>query len=126
MSNLSETITSPAEVTYVHKRIDSTDGIVTHAEFAVVSLRLEPLSNDRGLEFVNASKYLLAEHISGAEAGVRAAAEKGVINGGNVVGIRAVLLDGIYHDVDSNSATFMLAAREAFWEAMHKGSPKLI
>jgi len=127
MNISSETISHLAEATYVHKRIVlGDDGVVMHAEFAFVTLRLEPVPSGGGVEFVNAAaEQLLVEHVVGIQAGVQAAAERGVLNGGPVVDIRATLLEGRYHDMDSNKATFAIAAREAFWEAMRKAGPRL-
>lgn len=128
MGKRPETITRKSEARYTHKKIIAReDGLGVNGEFAVVKLRLEPLSKGSGFQFVNAdTTQLRSEHITGVEEGIRAASERGVIDGGAVVDLRVTLLGGAYHEIDSNARTFNLAAQEAFWEAMRKAGPKII
>jgi len=64
--------------------------------------------------------------IGGVEEGIREAAKTGVLNGGHVVDFRATLIDGAYHEVDSNWSTFSLAGQGALWDGMRKAAPKLL
>jgi elongation factor G len=116
-----ETISRTVEVAFVHKRQIGGAG-----EFAKVRIRLEPLARGAGVEFANAALDFAvpAEWTAAIEEGVRAAARRGVLAGGVVVDFKATLLDGAYHEVDSNWLAFKLAAQSAFWEAMRIAGPR--
>ncbi|HEX3429589.1 MAG TPA: hypothetical protein VHT03_01780 [Rhizomicrobium sp.] len=118
-----ETITCSAEATYTHKKVFDGGG-----EFAKVTLRLEPLPSGGGFEFVNAALPLAIpiEFIEGVEEGIKRAAETGIVSGGPVIDLRVTLLDGAYHEMDSNPRTFGLAAKEAFWSAMRNAGPRVL
>ena len=66
------------------------------------------------------------DFIPGVEAGIASVATSGVLAGFPVVGVRATLLDGAYHDVDSSAIAFEIAARSAFREALREGAPVLL
>jgi elongation factor G len=117
-----ETITRPSETEYTHSRL-------THPfQFAKVKLRLEPLSEDVALEFVNGieNSAIPAAWIDGIKRGIQEAAPMGVLNGGPVVGCRVVLLGTAHHEVDSSAQAFCEAAREAFWRGMRAAGPKFV
>jgi elongation factor G len=97
-------------------------------QFAEVELTLQPTGryqpreDEEVVEFVNAVKggSIPAEFIPAVEAGVRAAANEGVAAGYPVVGVRAVLTDGAFHEQDSSPVAFQTAGALAFKEAVRK------
>jgi elongation factor G len=66
------------------------------------------------------------EYIPGVEKGLEGARTTGVLAGFPMVDFKAILLDGAYHDVDSSTMAFEIAARAAFREGMSKAGPKLL
>jgi elongation factor G len=90
-----EIITRAVEATLVHKKIVSGGG-----EFAKVILRLEPLPDGSGFQFINdaAADVLPAELVDGAREGVVQAAAMGVLAGHPVTDVRVTLVDGAYHE----------------------------
>jgi len=116
-----ETISRSAEVDYAHKSQSP------RGEYARVKLRLQPLARGEGFEFAidKTENGVPPRWWSGVEKGVTDAAKSGVVNGGEVVDCRITFYDGNYHHEDSNSDTFYIAAREAFWQGMRKASAKL-
>jgi elongation factor G len=117
-----ETITKPAQARFAHKRVLKDGG-----EFALVSLSIEPLSRDSGIEirFVASESIIPTTFWPGIESGVRNAARFG-LNGRPIVDFRAVILDGAYHDIDSTAATFERAAAEAFRQALKEAGTVIL
>ncbi len=66
------------------------------------------------------------EYIPAVEKGVKEAAENGVLAGYPVVDLKVTLIDGSYHEVDSNEMAFKMAASMGFKEGVHKGNPILL
>jgi len=66
------------------------------------------------------------EYIPGVEKGLLSAMESGPIAGFPVIDFKATLVDGAYHDVDSSTLAFEIAARAAFREGIIKGAPRLL
>src|SRR2546428_2601216 len=66
------------------------------------------------------------EFIPPIEAGIREAAESGVLAGYPVVDFRARLIDGSYHEVDSSEVAFKIAGSMAFKDAMDRAKPGLL
>jgi elongation factor G len=99
-----------------------------HGQFGVVDLRLEPLPKGTGFEFADATKggAIPRNFIPAVEEGVREAMETGVLAGYPMVDLRAVLLDGKYHEVDSSELAFKIAGSMAFKEAADKARPVLL
>ena len=99
-----------------------------HGQFGVVELRIEPLPKGSGFEFVDGTKggSIPRNFIPSVEEGVREAMESGVLAGYPMVDVRAVLLDGKYHEVDSSEMAFKIAGSIAFKEAAEKASPVLL
>ncbi len=99
-----------------------------HGQFGVVDLRIEPLGKGSGFEFVDATKggSIPRNFIPSVEAGVRESMENGVLAGYPMVDIRATLLDGQYHEVDSSEIAFKIAGSMAFREAAEKAKPILL
>jgi elongation factor G len=121
-----ETIKSKVEkVEYTHKK--QTGG---RGQFAKVQITLEPLPIEGGVhyEFVNAvtGGRIPREFIQPVDAGIQSAMELGVLAGYPMVGIKATLLDGQYHDVDSSELAFTIAGSMAFKEAAHRANPVLL
>lgn len=94
-------------------------------QFAHVLLRLEPAE---AFEFTSkvVGGNIPREYIPAVEAGVRQALEEGVLKGYPVVNVRAVLLDGSYHEVDSSEMAFRTAAMMATRECLKKAGPHLL
>lgn len=115
-----EIITRSAEATFVHKKLIGAGG-----EFAIVSLRLEPMPSGTGVQFVNnvTDDILPNRLVEGVQEGIQEACERGVLAGHPVTDLRVTLIDGKYHDVDSTQRTFSLAARGAFRDAMRMAGP---
>jgi elongation factor G len=99
-----------------------------HGQFGVVELRIEPLPKGSGFEFVDATKggSIPRNFIPSVEDGVREAMETGVLAGYPMVDIKAVLLDGKYHEVDSSEMAFKIAGSIAFKEGADKANPVLL
>jgi len=118
-----ETIAATAEVHYLHKKQSGGPG-----QFAELNLRLEPLARGAGVEFESkiVGGAIPREFIPAVEAGVRRAAKSGVLAGYPSVDFKAVLVDGSFHERDSSTLAFELAASAAFREAMGKARPTLL
>jgi elongation factor G len=99
-----------------------------HGQFGVVDLRIEPLGKGGGFEFVDATKggAIPRNFIPSIEEGVKEAMESGVLAGYPMVDIRATLLDGKYHEVDSSELAFKIAGSMAFKEAAGRADPVLL
>ena len=118
-----ETITQAAEVDYTHKKQTGGSG-----QFARMKLRLEPGKKGEGLTFesVVVGGNVPREYIPGVRKGVAGAMNGGIVAGYPVIDVKATLLDGDHHEVDSSVMAFELAARAAAREALGQGSPKLL
>ncbi len=99
-----------------------------HGQFGVVDLRIEPLGKGGGFEFVDATKggAIPRNFIPSVEDGVNEAMESGVLAGYPMVDIRATLLDGKYHEVDSSELAFKIAGSMAFKEACERADAVLL
>ena len=99
-----------------------------HGQFGVVDLRIEPMEKGAGFEFVDATKggSVPRNFIPSIEHGVKEAMETGVLAGYPIVDVRATLLDGKYHEVDSSEIAFKIAGSMAFREACSKAEPVLL
>ncbi len=96
-------------------------------QYGVVLLALEPYESGR-FEFENALKggVIPRDFVPAVERGVKDAMENGVIAGFPMTGVKATLLDGSYHDVDSSDIAFRAAGSIAFRDAARKAEPKLL
>jgi elongation factor G len=99
-----------------------------HGQFGVVDLRIEPMPKGSGFEFSDETKggAIPRNFIPAVEDGVREAMETGVLAGYPMVDVRASLLDGKYHEVDSSELAFKIAGSLAFKEAAEKANPVLL
>lgn len=118
-----ETITKEVEVNHVHKKQSGGPG-----QFAAVTLRFTPLARGEGVRFESqvVGGAIPREFIPAVEAGIRRAAQSGVLAGHPVVDFQALLLDGAHHERDSSSLAFELAAAAAFREAAAQAGPQLL
>jgi elongation factor G len=99
-----------------------------HGQFGVVELRIEPLPKGSGFEFVDQTKggAIPRNFIPSVGGGVKEAMETGTLAGYPMVDLRAILLDGKYHEVDSSELAFKIAGSLAFKEACEKADPVLL
>ncbi|MFZ5597255.1 MAG: elongation factor G [Bacillota bacterium] len=117
-----ETIRSEVKVEGKHKK--QTGG---HGQYGHVWLRLEPLADE---------EFQFAEEIFGGavprnyfpavEKGIREAMSEGILAGYPVTGVKAVLVDGSYHPVDSSEMAFKIAGSLAFKKGMQQAKPVLL
>ncbi|KAL6007921.1 Nonribosomal peptide synthetase 7 [Asimina triloba] len=121
--NYRESISKIAEVTYIHKKQSGGAG-----QFADITVRFEPMEPGSGYEFKSEIKggAVPKEYIPGVMKGLEECMGNGVLAGFPVVDVRAVLVDGSYHDVDSSVLAFQLAARGAFREGIRKAGPRML
>ena len=110
---------------YTHKKQTGGSG-----QFAKVQIALEPLdlAAEHPYEFENkvTGGRIPREYIPSVDAGMRDAMQVGVLAGYPMVGIKAILLDGAAHDVDSSEMAFKIAGSMAFKEAARKANPVLL
>lgn len=118
-----ETISQRVEVHHVHKKQSGGPG-----QFAEVTLQLEPLPRGEGIRFDNriVGGAVPREFIPAVEAGIRRAAQAGVVAGFPAVDFVATLVDGSFHERDSSTLAFELAAMAAFREAFAKAGPQVL
>jgi elongation factor G len=99
-------------------------------QFGHAQIELEPLPSEEGqkFEFVNriVGGSIPKEFIKPTEQGIREAMESGPVAGFEVEGVRAILYDGSYHDVDSSEVAFKIAGSMAFKDAVAKAGPELM
>ncbi|MEI6575375.1 MAG: elongation factor G [Bacteroidota bacterium] len=117
-----ETITMEAEHDYRH--IKQTGG---KGQFAQVYLRLEP-NEGLGYEFVERIKggAIPLEYIPSVDKGIQKTLADGVIAGYPVIDVKAVLLDGKHHPVDSSDMAFQTCGSICFKTAFNKATPILL
>ncbi len=118
-----ETITRPVQVE--GRFVRQTGG---RGQYGHVWLELEPIEGATGFEFVNriTGGVIPREYIPAVEEGVREAMESGVLAGYPLVGIRAILYDGSYHEVDSSEMAFHIAGSMALKSGAQKAGPVLL
>ena len=118
-----ETVTGNADVDVKYARQSGGKGQYGH-----VKITMEPQEPGQGITFVNAitGGVIPKEYIPAVEAGVRGAAENGILAGYPVIDFKVKLYDGSYHEVDSSEMAFKIAGSMAFKQAMEKASPVLL
>ena len=96
-------------------------------QYGHVKMRFEPIP-EGGFEFVNdiTGGSVPREFIKPTEQGIKEAMERGIIAGYPMTGIRAILYDGSYHDVDSSEMAFKIAGSMAYQEGARKAGPILL
>jgi len=117
------TLAREVELRHVHKKQSGGPG-----QFAEVLLRFAPLARGEGERFQSriTGGAIPREFIPAIEQGIRRAALSGGPEGWPVVDFEAVLLDGSFHERDSSSLAFELAAAHAFQEAMAQVGAELL
>ncbi len=115
-----EAIRKPVDIENKYARQSGGKGQYGH-----VKLKMEPLEEGKGYEFVNAivGGAIPKEYIPAVDAGIQGAMQSGVLAGYNVVDVKVTLYDGSYHEVDSSEMAFKIAASMAFKEGMRKADP---
>lgn len=118
-----ETITKANDIDYTHKKQSGGAG-----QFARIKIRFEPQEAGQGFIFENkiVGGTVPKEYIPGVIKGLQSAMDTGVVAGFPVIDFKATLVDGAYHDVDSSTLAFEIAARAAFREGIGKCAPKLL
>jgi len=123
-----EAITQKAEIDYTHKKQSGGSG-----QYARIKIIFEPkeFSEEEGsmdFEFVSDIKggSVPKEYIPGVQKGVESVLGQGVIAGFPVLGMKATLVDGAYHEVDSSVMAFEIAGRAATREGLRKAKPRLM
>ncbi|MCL1975238.1 MAG: elongation factor G [Firmicutes bacterium] len=99
-----------------------------HGQYGHCVVEFAPQEAGNGFSFENkiVGGVIPKEFISPIEAGIRESLENGVLAGYPVVDVKATLLDGSYHEVDSSEVAFKVAGSLAFRDAMPKASPVLL
>ena len=118
-----ETIRRKAEAE--SKYIKQTGG---RGQYGHVVLTVEPSDPGKGLEFVNkvVGGAIPKEYIPAIEKGVRERMETGVVGGYPLRDVKVTIIDGSYHDVDSNEMAFKIAGSMGFSDACKKADPVLL
>jgi elongation factor G len=96
-------------------------------QYGHVKMRFEPMP-EGGFEFINevVGGSVPREFIKPTEQGIKEALERGILAGYPITGVRAILYDGSYHDVDSSEMAFKIAGSMAFQEGAKKAGPILL
>jgi elongation factor G len=123
-----EAITQKAEIDYVHKKQSGGSG-----QYARIKVIFEPksFSEEEGsmdFEFVSDIKggSVPKEYIPAVQKGIESILGTGVVAGFPVLGLKATLVDGAYHEVDSSTMAFEIAGRAATREGLRKARPRLM
>ena len=97
-------------------------------QYGHVWLKIEPQQEGKGYEFVNGivGGTVPREYIPAVDKGVKEALEGGVIAGYPVVDVKVTIIDGSYHDVDSNEMAFKIAGSMALKEGVRRARPVLL
>ena len=118
-----ETITEPTTIKQIHAKQFGGSG-----EFACIVLAFAPTEQGSGFSFVNQTDVgsVPAALVPGVERGLLAAKDNGLLAGFPVTDFQAALIGGAHHELDSNIASFELAAREAFRKLRDQANPILL
>merc|ERR1712232_71784 len=120
-----EAITAPAEVDYTHKKQSGGSG-----QYARCKVQFEPLDGEESADFAFASDIkggaVPKEYIPGVQKGIEDVFKTGVLAGYPVLGMKATLVDGAFHDVDSSVLAFEIAGRGCCREGLRKGKVRLM
>ena len=120
-----ETFTKPVDVDSKYAKQSGGRGQYGHCK-----VRFEPMDPNAEQTFVFESEVvggaIPKEYIPAVGEGIEEAAKAGVLAGFPVLGVKAVVYDGSYHEVDSSEMAFHIAGSLAFKDAMSKGEPVLL
>ena len=120
-----ETITKPSDIDSKYARQSGGKGQYGHCK-----VRFSPMdaNGEQVYEFINSTVggSIPKEYVPAVDDGIQDAMKTGTLAGFPVVGIRAEVYDGSYHEVDSSEMAFHIAGSMAFKQAMQKGDPVLL
>jgi elongation factor G len=118
-----ETVQAPAEGEGKYIRQTGGKGLYGHCRISI-----EPIARGKGFEFADKTRggVLPREFISDVETGIREAMEAGLVAGFPVTDLKAALLDGSYHEVDSSPIAYKIAGSLALKEAGRKANPVIL
>jgi elongation factor G len=120
-----ETFTKTIEVDSKYARQSGGRGQYGHCK-----VRFEPMDANAEKTFEFASEVvggaIPKEYIPAVGAGIEEASKAGILGGYPVLGVRAIVFDGSYHEVDSSEMAFKIAGSMAFKDAMNKSGPVLL
>ncbi|MCY7399608.1 MAG: elongation factor G [Nocardioides sp.] len=121
-----ETIRRVVEkIDYTHKKQTGGSG-----QFAKVQISIEPMDTSEGEMYEFSNKVtggrIPREYIPSIDKGIQDAMQLGVVAGYPLVGVKAILLDGAYHDVDSSEMAFKIAGSQVLKEAVKRADPVLL
>lgn len=118
-----EMITKAQTIDYTHKKLTGGSG-----QFARVKIAFEPCGWNEGFVFINdpSNEGVPERFVGSVEKGLLLQKDTGLLAGFPLLGLKATLLDGAYHDMDSNALTFEIAARAAFRQLADVAEPILI
>merc|ERR1711907_849551 len=114
-----------AEVDFTHKKQSGGSG-----QYARCKVQFAPLEGEESADFVFASEIkggaVPKEYIPGVQKGIEDVLKTGVLAGYPVLGMKATLVDGAFHDVDSSVLAFEIAGRGCCREGLRKGKVRLM
>ncbi len=117
----------------IRKSVDKVEGKFVRqsggrGQFGHVVISLEPTEPGGGFVFVSAIKggNVPREYVSSVEQGIREALDGGIVAGYPLIDVKATLLDGSYHDVDSSEMAFKIAGSMALKAGARKAHPVLL
>ena len=121
-----EAISKPATVEYTHKKQSGGSG-----QFAKVVVKFEPLDGEEGATGFIFDQEIKGgtvpkEYIPGVAKGLESVMGNGVLAGFPVIGCKATLLDGAFHDVDSSVMAFEIAGRQCARKGLKEAGAKLM
>merc|ERR1719198_1496248 len=121
-----EAISRPCEIEHTHKKQSGGSG-----QFAKIKVKFEPLDGEEGasgFEFAQDIKggTVPKEYIPGVAKGLESVMGNGVLAGFPVIGCKATLLDGAFHDVDSSVMAFEIAGRQCARKGLREAGAKLM
>ena len=120
-----ETFRKPADVE--GKFVRQSGG---HGQYGHCKVKFTPMGTDaeHNYEFINSTVggSIPKEYIPAIDKGIQQAMQSGILGGYPVLGVRAEVYDGSYHEVDSSEAAYQIAGSLAFKEAMKKGDAVLL
>jgi elongation factor G len=118
-----ETIIKKTHIDYIHKKQTGGAG-----QFARIKIEFEPLEQGSGVHFESkvVGGSVPKEYIPAVEKGIKSASETGILAGYPVIDFKATLLDGAYHEVDSSSLAFEVAAKAAFRQSMKESGSMVL
>ncbi|BDA78178.1 elongation factor G [Leptospira kobayashii] len=120
-----ETITKAAEFDYTHKKQTGGQG-----QFSRVAGIIEPIPSEEGKDYEFVDKIvggsIPREYIGSCDKGFRSCLERGSLIGFPIIGVRCIINDGAYHDVDSSDMAFQIGARYGFRQGFSKAAPIIL